>query len=53
MADPSTALQGATSVSFSVSVTDKNGDALSYAWAFGDGSAGTGSSPSHVYESRR
>ena len=29
--------------------TDPDGDALTYAWSFGDGGTGTGATPSHVY----
>jgi PKD repeat protein len=29
--------------------TDADGDALTYAWAFGDGATGTGATPSHTY----
>lgn len=49
VADPPTALQGATAVSFSVSASDKDGDDLSYSWSFGDGTTATGSNPTHVY----
>jgi PKD repeat protein len=30
---------------------DPDGDALTYAWTFGDGATGTGATPSHVYKS--
>lgn len=29
--------------------SDADGDALTYAWAFGDGTTGTGAQPTHVY----
>ncbi len=48
-ANPSTALQGATPVSFSANASDPDGDSLTYNWNFGDGANGTGASPSHVY----
>jgi hypothetical protein len=50
-ANPSIALQGATSVTFSATATDKDNDTLTYTWNFGDSGTGTGASPSHVYAS--
>lgn len=37
------------SVAFTGSATDPDGDALTYAWSFGDGTTDTGATPSHVY----
>ena len=39
------------SVSFSVSCSDPDGGTLSYAWSFGDGGTGTGSTASNTYDS--
>ena len=50
-ASSSTALQGATQITFSVSATDPENDALTYQWNFGDGATSTLPSPSHVYQS--
>jgi hypothetical protein len=50
-AQPSPALQGATAISFSASASDRDGDALTYAWSFGDGATSSGANPSHVYQS--
>jgi hypothetical protein len=47
-ATPNPALAG-QSVAFSVAASDANGDALSYAWQFGDGTNGSGSATSHTY----
>jgi PKD repeat protein len=38
-------------VSFTPSVSDAEGDAVTLAWRFGDGETATGPSPSHVYDS--
>jgi len=43
-------LEGATAISLSaLASTDPDGDALSFAWDFGDGSCATGAEVSHVY----
>jgi PKD repeat protein len=44
------ALAGATEVAFSASATDPDGDALSYAWDFGDGATGSGQNVRHVFD---
>lgn len=36
-------------VSFSVAATDPQSSPMTYAWDFGDGSAGSGSAPTHTY----
>jgi hypothetical protein len=48
-ANPTTALQGATSVSFSASASDPDNDTLTYDWNFGDGTTGSGASATHTY----
>lgn len=37
-------------IQFSAAATDPEGDVVSYAWDFGDGTTGTGSSPKHSYQ---
>jgi hypothetical protein len=38
-----------TTIGFSASASDPNGSVASYAWNFGDGTSGSGASPSHSY----
>jgi hypothetical protein len=47
-ASPNPALGGQT-VTFSVSASDSDGDALNYTWDFGDMAQGSGTSPTHQY----
>src|SRR3954468_14454325 len=48
-ASPTTALQNATSISFSVQANDPDGDALTYSWDFGEGASATGQTAAHLY----
>jgi PKD repeat protein len=47
---PTSPLPGA-SVSFSATGSDPDGDALTYAWTFGDGGTSTAEDPQHTYTS--
>jgi DNA/RNA endonuclease G (NUC1) len=46
---PYSALQNVTVAMSAAGSTDPDGDALTYAWSFGDGSVGSGASVSHAY----
>jgi hypothetical protein len=48
---PLTGITTATTVSFSVTATDPNGDPIYYSWDLGDGYTSVGSSVSHRYTS--
>jgi glucose/arabinose dehydrogenase/uncharacterized beta-barrel protein YwiB (DUF1934 family) len=50
-ATPTEASSAPQTVDFSVSASDPEGDSLTYDWSFGDGSTGSGASPSHTYQS--
>jgi PKD repeat protein len=45
-------MAGVTSYSFTTTAADEDNDPLTYSWDFGDGSTGTGASPSHTYASQ-
>lgn len=49
-ASPSVALMSLTSVAFTVTANDPNGDALSYAWDFGDGTTASGPTAKKLYD---
>lgn len=50
IAPPGPALASVTVVIFNASGSDPEGDPLSFAWDFGDGASGTGTTATHVYE---
>ena len=41
-----------TSIAFTATGTDADGDTLTYAWDFGDGGTASGAEPSHAYTTR-
>jgi DNA/RNA endonuclease G (NUC1) len=46
---PYVGIEGSSVTLSAAGSSDPDGDALAYAWSFGDGAEGTGASPSHVY----
>jgi DNA/RNA endonuclease G (NUC1)/PKD repeat protein len=46
---PYVGMEGSSVTLSAAGSSDPDGDALTYAWSFGDGETGTGASPSHVY----
>jgi PKD repeat protein len=48
-ATPPSAIAGVTSVAFDATGADPDGDTLTYAWDFGDGTGASGASVTHVY----
>jgi PKD repeat protein len=51
MSPEGVALMGGTMVTFTATANDADGDAIQYAWNFGDGQTGSGATTTHAFQS--